>query len=63
MKQLICNYCGKAVTISSNHANKGSSLVTLVDHIIIQHRDKINEIGAIYLSDIPKECYKVKEEQ
>ena len=62
MKQLICKYCGKAVTVSSNHTDRGSSLVTLVDHIIIQHRDKIDEIGAIYLSDIPKECYTVKEE-
>lgn len=63
MKKLIfvCKYCGKAITVNSNLEGKGSSLVALVDHIIIQHRDKIEEIGAIYLSDIPKECYEVKE--
>lgn len=63
MKKLIfvCKYCGKTITVNSNLEGKGSSLVALVDHIIIQHRDKIEEIGAIYLSDIPKECYEVKE--
>lgn len=60
MKKLVCKYCGKVITTTSNEG-KGSSLVALVDHIIIQHRDKIEEIGAIYLSDIPKECYEVKE--
>ena len=62
MKKRVCKFCGKVIMVDKRFDDRGSSLVSLVDHIIINHRDKIEEIGAIYLSDIPKECYELKEE-
>lgn len=60
MKRIyICKYCGRTITLFTY--NRTSNLVSLVDHVMIKHCDKIPEIGGIYLSDIPKECFVIEE--
>lgn len=54
--QYICKYCGKTVVHDYGLGGVGY-LPSLIDHLILVHRDKLEEIGAIYLSDIPNECY------
>ena len=55
----ICKYCGRRTTLFSyDHT---ANLVSLIDHIVIKHQENIPEIGGIYLSDIPKECFIIEE--
>ena len=60
--QYICKYCGKTVVHDYGLGGVGY-LPSLIDHLILVHRDKLEEIGAIYLSDIPNECYIKKMEE
>ena len=60
MKQYICKYCGQAVMKDYDYPSI-NTLPYLVDHLILKHNSKMEEIGSIYLSDIPKRCYKIKE--
>ena len=60
MKRIyICKYCGRKITLFSY--NRTANLVSLIDHIVIKHQENIPEIGGIYLSDIPKECFMIEE--
>lgn len=51
-----CKYCGRVVVRSTENTVK-SHLPELVDHLMLKHYSKGDEIGSIYLSDIPKQCY------
>lgn len=56
MKKYICKYCNKTV-VNDYGFDSHDNLVTLIDHLILCHRDRLEELGGIYLNDIPKRCY------
>lgn len=60
--QYICKYCGKTVVRDYGLGGLGY-LPSLIDHLILSHRNKLEELGSIYLSDIPNECYIKKMEE
>ena len=57
MKSYICKYCEKAIPKRDTLNDR----VYLIDHLLMCHKDKLEEFGGIYLNDIPKECYILKE--
>ena len=56
MKKYICKYCNKIV-VNNRAVLDSYNLVALIDHLILCHRDRLEELGGIYLNDIPKKCY------
>ena len=61
-KDYVCKFCGRTI-VTEYGVRRINFLPTLIDHLIIRHRDKLDEIGSIYLSDIPVTCYEIKTEE
>ena len=57
MKKYKCKYCDRTFTLPQINY-----MLTLVDHIIIKHRDIIPELEGIYLQDIPTKCFTIESE-
>lgn len=60
-REYVCKFCGRVI-VTDYGVKSINFLPTLIDHLMIRHRDKLDEIGGVYLSDIPKVCYTMKTE-
>ena len=57
MKTYICKYCNKAVLTDYELTRSLNNKLVLIDHLMLRHRNKLDEFGSIYLNDIPQQCY------
>ena len=56
MTKYTCKYCGKIIA-TDFITDRLNATSRMIDHLILRHKDKIAELGSIYLNDIPKKCY------
>ena len=57
MKNYICKYCNKIVLTDYELTRSLNNKLILIDHLMLRHRNKLDEFGSIYLNDIPQQCY------